>query len=309
MLPYTIDDSFSYGYGGGLFNPLDKSETNKLWCAYARAARVPDTFRNESVYTAGVVANQAYALGRMPVVLLSGGMDSEVVVKSFLEAGVQFETRTFRFRHELNSHEIGYVQLFCKRHGLVPQYFDIDIGVWARSDEARTLYLNSQCFPFGMIPHMKLISNIWERGGFPVLGNGDVYLEKTADGWKYTELEHMLAWYRHAVHSRILGAIGFFQHTPELILSMLREPGMERLGLGADKIANAMFENSRATKYNIYRKCWPDLLSRPKFGGNEKTVGLYRGLVTELTNGKSELFLDKIFTSYADFRKSLEPAS
>lgn len=305
MLPHTLDNSFVFGYGAGVFNPLDKSPENALYCRYERCTREPGSFRAECVQTALLIGEHAKKLGRTPYVLLSGGMDSEVAVLAFIEAGVPFKAITFRFKNLLNAHEIVHVERF-KKLGFAHEYFDIDILSWYKTPEAAKLFDESQCASFTMVPHMKLMSHVHELGGLPVLGNGDVYLEQDAGRWKYVELEYMLAWYRHAIKNRILGAIGFFQFTPEITLAMLREPKIQAIGENRDPYATKIYETSRFIKYAIYRKFWPELVNRQKYGGQERVREQFKARSLELL-GSRDPYNDKVWCEYSDFRAMLEP--
>jgi hypothetical protein len=141
----------------------------------------------------------------------------------------------------------------------------------------------------------------------PILGNGDVYLENLEGTWKYVELDYMLAWFRHAIHNGILGGIGFFQHTAEVTLAMLREPKIERLGLNKDAYATKLYPTSRFIKYDIYRKHYPDLVIRPKFGGQELVLKEFKARTMELLEGRDVHFVEKFIIDYADLRAMMEP--
>ena len=306
MLPYTLDNHFSFGYGSGLFNPADRSPENKLWCAFTRAQREPDDFSTEVTRVSAVLAEEASKLNRKLIVCLSGGMDSEVVVKGCIKAGIDFEAITFRFTGGKNGHELVFVERFVKKHRIKHRYYDINPVAWIKTPEFEDLFHGSQAASLTLMPHMKLLNYIWqELNGVPVLGNGDLYLENDG-GWNYVELEYMLSWYRHALRFGILGGIGFFQHTPEIVLSMLREPKIMKLGRNQDAYANKVYETSRYVKYAIYRRFWPDLEMRPKFGGAEMVADLFKARAAELLEGK-ERWLDKWKISYDDFRSLLEP--
>lgn len=308
MVPYTLDNHFTFGYGNTLFDPKEKSSENQLWCKYSRASREPMSFRAECVQTAKIISEQAERLGRKPIIGLSGGLDSEVVVEAFIEAGVDFEILTFRFKNNLNSHELRFVHAFCQRHKLKPKYLDIDIHEWAYSEECKNLFNESQAASMNLLPHMKLMNHIWfELRGLPVLGNGDLYLENISGSWKYVELEYMLSWFRHAVNNGILGGIGFFQHTPEVVLSMLHEPKIKRLGRDLDAYATKAYKTSRFVKYGIYRQHWPALLMRPKFGGQEMVEDLFKTRTDELLEGRADRFIDKFVLSYDELRSMIEP--
>jgi Queuosine biosynthesis protein QueC len=307
MLPYTLDRHFTFGYGSGIFNPEDRSHKNKLWCAYTRVERDPEAFDLEVVRVAGLLADEAVARNRKLFVFLSGGMDSEVVVKACMKAGIEFEAITFRFANGLNSHEMRFVERFVKRTGIKHRYYDMNVLEWIKTSELEDLFHGSQAASLTLLPHMKLMNHVWfELNGLPVLGNGDMYLENCSGSWNYIELEYMLSWYRHAIRFGVLGGIGFFQYTPEVSLAMLREPRIARLGRNQDPYATKMYETSKFVKYAIYRRFWPDLEMRPKFGGHEMVADVFRDRAIELIDGKS-CWTDKWKISYDDFRGMLEP--
>ncbi len=305
MLPFTLDDHFAYGYAGSA--PFDCSKRDTLWCTYSRAKREPETFDKEVTRVAGILAEEASLRKRKLIVMLSGGMDSEIVLKGCVAAGIDFETISFRFKHQLNSHELVHVERAKKKYGAKHSYFDIDIHEWLKTEELEELFHGSMAGSLNLLPHMKLMNHIWfELNGMPVLGNGDVYLENKSGKWNYVELEYMLAWFRHAIRFGILGGIGFFQHTPEITLSLLRDPRIQRLGRDEDTYANKAYDSSKFIKYAIYRKIWPDLLMRPKLGGHEMVKELYLNRERELLKSRN-VWDQKFLVPYDDFRSQMEP--
>lgn len=306
MHPFTLDNHFSFGYGRTAFDWSARGPGSTLWCAFTRAQREPGTFRQECVRAARLLAEQAATLGRVPTVLLSGGLDSEVVVKAFIEAGVNFQAVTFRFHGGFNAHEMRYVYQFLKSVDIRHRFYDFDLVKWIQTDEFIEMFHGAHASSLIVMPHMKAMNHVWfELGGLPILGNGDVYLENDG-GWNYVELEYMLCWYRHAIRMGILGGIGFFQHTPEVTLSMLREPRMVRLGRNQDTYANRVYETSRFVKYAIYRSHWPELVMRPKLAGHEMAKDLFDARSKEVL-GDRDPWADKWVVSYDDLRSQLEP--
>jgi len=275
-----------YGYGDGRFNPQDKVAPNTMWCSYGKVQRPVGSFREECARTAEVIHWQAAMYGYEPVVLLSGGLDSEVVAKAFLESGRPFRTATFRFANGLNSHEVDYARFFLERHGLLErhEWYDMDIEEWCQSRLAHSLFTETQCSFFEMVPHMELMKHLYQRGGLPVLGNGEVLLLKQPDrSWRYVEYEYDLAWYRFERKFGVRGVMGFFQHTAEMMLAALQEPRYQELLAGKNKAANLLLPHSREVKYAIYRDHWPDLVRRKKFDGGEKVRHLFKPLDRKLT--------------------------
>jgi hypothetical protein len=281
-LPYTIDNHFTFGYNDIPFAEKKNYETDKFFCSYSRCSRVPGTFKEECINTAKEVANQAEQLSRVPYIFLSGGLDSEVVAKAFIDAGVEFKVISFKFKDNFSSHEIHYIDKFIEKHSLDHSYYDIDSN-WLTSDEADAYFEQSQCSQSEMLPHMKLINYVWNNlNGFPVLGNGDLYVSKDIAvdwifdkskpkyQWNYIEYEYILAWNRFAVRNKILGCLGFFMNNPEIVLAMMQDPDMKKCI--NNEIPYKM--SSRSTKTVVYIKSWNDLEPRLKYHGSEQLGGM-----------------------------------
>jgi len=279
--PYTLDNHFVFGYNNVPFSEKLNFETDKFYCEYSRCSRHPGSFKAECIHTAREVEDQSRSLGRIPYIFLSGGLDSEVVVKAFIDAGVDFKAISFKYSDSLSSHETYYIDKFVKQHNLDHIYYEINAN-WVISEEAQQYFEQSQCVMSEMLPHMKLIKHVWDNlNGLPVLGNGDLYVSKDISKnwlfdrsrekyeWNYIEFEYILAWNRFAVKNQILGCFNFFMHNPEIVLAMIREPIMSQC-LNNELLYKM---SSRSTKSVVYMKHWKDLEPRVKYHGSEKLGG------------------------------------
>ena len=161
-LPYTIDNHFVFGYNNIPFSKKENYLTDNFFCSYSRCTREPLTFKEECINTAIEVHTQAMSLDKVPYILLSGGLDSEVVVKSFIDAGLSFKTISFRYANDQSSHEEIYINKFVVDHTLDHNYYDID-PAWLLSDEAMLYCKQSSCVRSEMLPHMKLIRHVWDN--------------------------------------------------------------------------------------------------------------------------------------------------
>ena len=280
-LPYTIDNHFVFGYNQIPFSRKLNVDSDQFFCRYSQCRRVPNSFKKECIQTARDIQEQSQNLNRTPFIFLSGGLDSEVVVKAFIDAAVKFKVISFRFKNNLSSHETYYIDKFVKKHNLDHQYYDIDPD-WLVSEQAEQFAEQAQCSMSEMLPHMKLIKHVWdELNGFPVLGNGDLYVSKDISvdwifdrtkpkyQWNYIEYEYILAWNRFAIYNNILGSLNFFMHNPEIVLAMIKDSDMFRC------INNQIVHklSSRSTKAVVYIKSWQDLEPRMKYHGSEKLGG------------------------------------
>ena len=283
MLPYTLDNHFTFGYGDKTFNVEEASPHLNFWCNYSKAKYIPTSFKEECIKTARSLGESAKVLGRKPTILLSGGMDSHIVVKSFLEAGIDFHSVTNRFYRDLNNHETMYVDRLKKEHKFSHEYVNIDIEKFFKSDEAMSMADETFCAYPQMLPTMKLMQRVWDHGGMPILGNGDFYAFRYINPkwrlidfnepkyvWEYIEYEYILAWFRYAIKHGIVGGIGFFQHNPEIVLAMGIEDHIVQTITGD----NEGKQSTRSRKYEVYKKYWPELENRQKYHGGEKISGL-----------------------------------
>jgi hypothetical protein len=310
----TLDNNFSYGYDQGSYN-LRKSKNSQFNCYYAKAKRFPRSFREECISVCEQISQYANSQGRIPIILLSGGLDSEVVLRSFVESGKDFIAMTHRFKNDLNDHELYYVDRLAKKFSIEIIYRDIDIENWlVSSDQSYTMAHLSKCTRAEMLPTMKLIHDCYfEFGGTPVLGNGDFYASRDIDPykrmednsieyqWYYIEFEYILAWMRYCVAQGIIGSINFFQQTPEIVLSMALDPLIQEL-FNEDVVGK---HSTRSSKYLVYKKYWRDIELRKKYHGGEKISGICDHLQKSFLNKNYYYYKNKWKMPVDEFIKGL----
>lgn len=280
---HTLDENFSYGYDGEVYN-LRSGQNSHFECHYQRASYRPSSFKEECIRVCDKISQYAVAHGRDPVILLSGGLDSEVVLRSFVEHGKPFRVVANRFLNDLNIHEIDQIKRLEMYFGIEVEYQDLDVANWLlKSDQSYIMAVESQCLRPEMLPTMKLIDLVWNSmNGVPVLGNGDLYLSKDINPhwrlnrtgsmyvWNYVEYEYILAWMRYCVKKQIVGSINFFQQTPEIVVAMAENSLIQELV----KENTLGKHSSRSVKYQVYKQYWPDIDLRPKHHGGELFANL-----------------------------------
>lgn len=273
-----LDENFSYGYDDQIYN-LRSSSDSQFNCYYTKSSRNFLSFKEEAILVCKKISDYCRSVNKIPMVLLSGGLDSEVVVRAFLESGREFKTISNKFNDDLNSHEIFYIEQLKSDFNFEHQYHEIDIIDFYKSQRCNFLIDVSKCTVPEMLPTMELIDHVYNSlGAIPVLGNGDFYVSKDEDGesvvWNYIEYEYILAWIRFCLDQNITAANGFFQYTPEIVLAMGRDPLMEHLFKNFPEGK----KSSRSKKYLVYKKNWIDIKLRPKFHGGEKLEEICKNL-------------------------------
>ena len=282
---------FKFGYNGEWFRPR-QSPQDVYTVSYGRCEREPGSFLEESIRAARLIGEAADA----PIhVLFSGGVDSEVAMQCFLAAKVPITAAIMRFANDLNQHDIAFAVRFCERHAVPYQFYDLDIEAFIRN-RLLDYTIPVRCNAPMLAATMWLIDQI---DGYPVLGQGECYLLRPARKqrlsiakvtsyhgvdftdaqWALQESETVNAWYRHFLLRGRNGAPGFFQFTPEQILSYLRDPHV------ISKMAEPDRLSSEPWKLWVYQQYF-DLETRPIYSGYEKIIPL----ITPYRDGHTRRF-------------------
>ena len=266
---------FRFGYDGRWF--VARPSPFASWeVAYGRAHAVPVDWRAACIDTARLLrAASDHDLW----VLSSGGIDSEVVLQSFMFAGIPVRVAITRFARDLNRHDIVHAIRFCEAHQLPYRLLDIDIELFFESGAALDYALRASCV------QPQLLHTMWamdQVDGYPILGSGECYLVRRAGqpedpaappepgcAWEMHEKERIAGWYRHLLATGRPGCAGFFQYDPGNMLAFLRDPLV--VALCEDRLPGA--RDSRPVKGEVYRRHFL-LPPRPKFHGFENVMHL-----------------------------------
>lgn len=272
-----------------------------LQCKYGRAVRTPGTFKAECLRAAHLIREST---NRPIAVMLSGGLDSEVVLRSFMDAGIQVQAWTYSLG-AASIHELAFMNRVTKQLGVSSQIFEFSER-WLDTPEAATMFRDGESYFIEMVPHMRMLSHLNDLGYHAVMGNGEVLLEKSNGMWEYVELEYDLAWYRFCEARGIEASVGFFQQTAELQLAALLHPRTVSVVSGEDVLANKILLTTRPVKYRMYKDEWPDIRLRQKYDGAEQFRDFSMKRSIELRETMSRSFNSKVSIPYADMIKRLE---
>ena len=268
----TLNNHFQFGYNGQPFNFRERTE-DRFWVKYGRCERQPLSFHQECLEAARRIAENT----KEPIwVLFSGGVDSEVTLQSFVQAKIPVQVAILRFKNDLNIHDISYAVIACHQLNVPYRIFDLDLlSFW--QNEAFTYAKRVGC------SRPRLLSTMWlmdQIEGYPVIGGGECHLIKelpsdyvsggspypTTD-WHMSEKEYVASWYRHLILTQRDGCAGFFQYTPEIILSYLLEDDI--VDLTSNRKEGKL--STKSSKLPIYQKYF-SVQSRPKFTGFERAA-------------------------------------
>jgi hypothetical protein len=203
--------------------------------------------------------------------LLSGGIDSEVMARSFLEAKVPFKGRILRLKDDKNIHDWSWAVAWCEANKVAYEFYDIDPVAFFESGEYLRYAAVSECCLFSLLPIMKMLEDIAENGEVPVMGSGECYLEmKTSVGWLLFERRKFASFHRFADKRKIAAIPSFFQWSPELMAAFLLDQEVKNLVL----TTIPEYRSTLPIKHLLYQNHFPKLPERPKYYGYEKLIPL-----------------------------------
>jgi len=159
----------TYGWGNKLYGKRENDE-DIFWYKIGSCTQEAMDWRSECIRAADLMYQST---DKHIVVHFSGGIDSEIICRSFLEAGRPFKVRICNFKNNLNKHDIDFAVKFCKENNVEYSFFDLDIEE----------FLESDCYQYR---NVKYPNPLWQKNlqkmfldngfGFQIFGDGDPML-------------------------------------------------------------------------------------------------------------------------------------
>lgn len=269
---------------------------------YGRCETEIATWRQANVEAACRILRESQARNLRPLILYSGGLDSEIVLFSFLEArktleaaglldpNFEIDVVTLRLTPDLNQHDIQYVKKFRARLGefhfpaaglrFLERELDV-IAYWASEDFMPLARSTQVVSPI-------LVCQIWlcekmlgERADYlPIIGQGEIHLVKNTppdyepgispylpSKWSIVETENLCGLYRYFASRNLPAIPGFFQFLPEQFEAQLRTNRVLHELIANQRVGKL---GTRSSKPEILALDYPELETRPKYHGFEQ---------------------------------------
>ena len=293
MFDYTYDNHFKFGYNGEYFNHR-QSKIDRWNVTYGKSREVDEVFdfHDAMNYTARVIYNSTF---KQINVLMSGGIDSEMVARSFLNIGIKPRITIGAFKGFHNLHDISHAVVFCQNHDLKYDLIEVDV-IKNLSGNAAFLDFyaeHGKCFS----PQLCTTMFLMDRAvGLPILGSAECLLEYDGTSWNMLEKERIASWYRFLIALNLEGVPGFFQYTPELMYRYLTHP------LVTSMVHDCNITSSESIKFDVYNYKFKNLNRRLKFTGYE-TIQLKDKHARDLLK---ELYVEYDDVCYTEYNTLLE---
>lgn len=252
-------------------------------------SRPVKSFKEEITTT----AKNIYSSASKPLYLgYSGGIDSEVIARAFLECNIPFTAITFRYLNNVNSYDINYAIKFCKENNIKHIIVDVNpIEIYQSLLSSGNKFLDSW-FNYMQVEVVKCVDRL---GGCAVLGMGglaDFPLHTVDNEISIKILPGSLLSEEWCRKENKLHFPYFFLQNPEIYTSYLEDPLMQHLLSEPNYFKNRTrtpisvdffmkeFSYPIIEKLLIFYKFWPEMERRPKYDGFEK----FRPVLTNLEN-------------------------
>ena len=240
-------------------------------------------------------------LGQEKIALLSGGLDSEIMLRSFLNIGVKPKCVTFRFEDGYNDYEVEAAVETAKCLGLDHEIVDFNIFDFYHSGEALAMSKKYSIRIFAYAVFLKVA----EQLSAPCMIAGELHLAKTRENnkpvWGLRALEDIdMSHIRFSLDKKVPFIQEWFSYTPELMLHYLETPEVKWL-------ANTptYHQTILPIKNKIYRRLLPELSNKTKNSGYDKLKGLFVECTDLFERNIPERVDDDPYISYDDLIKIL----
>ena len=304
---FTHDNHLKYTVGGRLFgvreNPYEKYQVSVGRVdpvAYPNGNWLQEQYR---------IAELVYQnLGKDLVVMLSGGTDSEIILRSFNHIGVRPRAIFIEFLNGYNHHELIAAQMISDDVGIPLEIVQFDIIDFYKGGRAAELAKEIHCYRFGFLMTYQNILQI----GAPAIMGGSVTACRipTLEGsrWycSYAEREDMAAFRLHAKYGIPL-IPEWFSYTPESIAYFLEDPIIQwtiRERFNYKTWTDGM-------KNEVFQKWMPELIKKNKKHGFEHLLGfsheaclkIVKEIPPRLESSLDGIFMEDIQTQLFGERK------
>ena len=278
---YTRNNHLYYTIGGRKFGhrllPYEKYEVF--------SGQVdPDVYkksswRKELKKTAKTVSKE---YGKDLVLFLSGGTDSEIVLRNFLEVGVKPRCAVIKFADGYNAPDVAEAEDLAASLDVKLDVLDFDVKDFYRSGEAKQFADEIDC---SQVTYLMVYHQIKKLGAPAVMGGEQLlrrHVNKEGSFWYhcFRENEDASAM-RFSEKFNIPIVNEWFSYTPEMMLYYLEDPDIQTLVTDRYNYKLA----SVSSKNAILKRLYPEIRVRRKTHGFERLLGFNTEVYRKLKIG------------------------
>lgn len=263
---YTSENNW-YKWNYGTSEMFGRQTSNDKFNTYYGKSSTPVlTFKQELLNAAS--STMDHYSGLRPSVFLSGGVDSEMILKSYIDIGSNPEVFIVRYENDYNLYDVSYAITICSMLDIKYNLIDFNLQKFYETDAEKVSEEAQICRP-RMLPHLKFTENI---DGLVIVGHSDMAWYREDDDyskkgkWFVRDYEHDIGCDKYNMLHNRPAIYQWFKWSPGLILSFTKLNWFNKLI--NDEYYGKLGINS--TKIFGYREYFPELINRSKQTGFEK---------------------------------------
>lgn len=266
MFNFTYQNHLKYSIGGRDYgyrnNPRDK------FCVEIGTVDVSYYNRNDYKTELSRISRMILSdLGKDLVLFLSGGTDSEIVLRSFLDIGFKPRCVTIKFENDYNLLDIKEAEEISKELDVDLEVINFNIKDFYFSGEAEEFAQKIQCT---QITYLMVYYHVLKLSAPSVMG-GELLLSRFIDRknnfWYYTFRENEDASAIRFSNTFNIPLVNeYFSYTPEIMLYFLESPLVFQMLKKPYKLTSVSSKNT------ILEQLYPEVRSKIKTHGFEKLL-------------------------------------
>lgn len=266
MIFTSENNWYSWSYGNG--PKFGRQQSNdKLQTHYEKFNGYVSSFSKEMTNAAASTLEHYPNL--RPSILFSGGVDSEIVLRSYLKIGANPKVYIIRYENDYNIYDVSYAVTICSLLNVDYTIVDFNLQKFYENDAEKVSELAQICRPRAL-PQCKFADLV---DGLPIIGSSDLTGVRTSDDynvkgtWLIRCWEHDIGWSKYLRETNRPGIAEWFKWSPGLVISFTQLNWFKTIT--NDEYYGKTGFNS--TKIIGYREAFPELIDRKKQTGFEKT--------------------------------------
>lgn len=201
-------------------------------------------------------------------VLLSGGIDSEIVVRTFKDLMIPHNTYIFKYENNINHKDVSSAIEIATCLNIPYKIIDFNLEKFFET-EAYDTFKKSGCIRAGRLPHLKFFDYL---DNIPVMGDAEPYwlrvLEKDytkKSDWIFpmNESNHNASMYLYSIGRA--NVCDWYEFNPNLVKAFNNLPLIQNLI--NDKMPGKL--SCWTSRIPIHSEIWPDIKHKHKLTGYE----------------------------------------
>lgn len=201
-------------------------------------------------------------------VCLSGGTDSEIVVRTFKSVGIKHNTFIFKLENNYNIRDVTNAVNLCNELNIDYKIIDFNVEQFFKND-ALELFNRTLIPMAGRLPRLKFIDYL---DNIPIFCDGepywrreleDDYINKSRWLFQLHEDGYSVSTYAKNIGRTVIG--DWYEYTPDIIVSYKELPLVRQLL--NDGIPGKI--STVSSRVAIHNSIWPTMKYKPKLVGYE----------------------------------------